>query len=391
MVCQIELRNKQNNIIKYCLVSDEDYEILNKYKWCLNGDDYVTAIIDNKRVRIHRYIMINILKNNIDSHTFVDHINNNRLDNRKENLRIVTPNENSRNKSKYKNSTSKYYGVIKYKDIWKANIMYNSKHLSATYSNELHAAHQYNLWVKQYNITCAKLNNIEIPIDFIDNVFKKKDNLPKGVTQYHNKYLVTFNKTYYSFNTIEEAVEKYKELLKEKEDLRIKEIKSQPILRNSNQECIIELFDKNKNKVGETIVDEEDYYKLKQYYWHLNDGGYVLAHINKKHLRMHRYLLNYDGKDVVDHINNNKLDNRKCNLRIITKKQNSMNSSSSKNSTSKYIGVTWDKERNKWIAQISIDCKNINLGRFDNEIDAAKARDIATLKYLGEFGKLNFG
>lgn len=54
------------------------------------------------------------------------------------------------------------------------------------------------------------------------------------------------------------------------------------------------------------------------------------------------------------------------------------------------LGVTWSLEKSKWIAQISIDCKNKFLGYFENEIDAAKTRDIATKKYFGEFGKLNF-
>lgn len=54
-----------------------------------------------------------------------------------------------------------------------------------------------------------------------------------------------------------------------------------------------------------------------KYFYNLN--GNVSAHINDKVKLLHRYLLNYDRKDVIDHINNNPLDNRKCNLRIVTK------------------------------------------------------------------------
>jgi hypothetical protein len=67
-----------------------------------------------------------------------------------------------------------------------------------------------------------------------------------------------------------------------------------------------------------------------------------------------------------------------------------MNRSSHKNSTSKYIGVYFNKNRNKWISQIENNGKHIYLGQFDDEIEAAKVRDIATKKYFGEFGKFNF-
>lgn len=67
-----------------------------------------------------------------------------------------------------------------------------------------------------------------------------------------------------------------------------------------------------------------------------------------------------------------------------------MNKSSSSSSTSKYIGVNWNKNSNKWASIIRVDGKNINLGYFKDELDAAKSRDIATKKYYGEYGNLNF-
>lgn len=67
-----------------------------------------------------------------------------------------------------------------------------------------------------------------------------------------------------------------------------------------------------------------------------------------------------------------------------------MNKSKSLGKTSKYIGVCFAKDRNKWRAVIYLECNRIDLGQFVNEIDAAKARDQATKKYFGEYGKLNF-
>lgn len=99
--------------------------------------------------------------------------------------------------------------------------------------------------------------------------------------------------------------------------------------------------------------------------------------------------MNYTGKLFVDHINNNPLDNRKVNLRIVTQQQNNMNVSSRKGSSSKYVGVYFRKETNKWCAQITINGIKKHIGKFTNEIDAVKARDTATLKYHGIHGNLN--
>lgn len=102
--------------------------------------------------------------------------------------------------------------------------------------------------------------------------------------------------------------------------------------------------------------------------------------------------MNYYNIGLIDHINSNKLDNRKCNLRIVTPQQNNMNKKKTKNTSSKYIGVYLDKnsKKNKWRASITFNRKVISLGVFENDIDAAKARDIATKQYFGEYGKLNF-
>ena len=92
----------------------------------------------------------------------------------------------------------------------------------------------------------------------------------------------------------------------------------------------------------------------------------------------------------IDHINSNKLDNIKCNLRIVTQQQNNMNKSAQKNASSKYIGVRFRGKINKWESNIYVNNKQKYLGLFENEIEAVKARDIATKEYFGEYGKLNF-
>lgn len=73
----------------------------------------------------------------------------------------------------------------------------------------------------------------------------------------------------------------------------------------------------------------------------------------------------------------------------MTPYQNSLNKLKQSNKSSKYIGVHYDKCNNKWRAVIKVKSKTINLGRFNNELDAVKCRDDATKRYFGEFGRYN--
>ena len=137
----------------------------------------------------------------------------------------------------------------------------------------------------------------------------------------------------------------------------------------------------------EFYFDLEDYDKIKHYGWisNISANGYIslVAYDSesKKQIKM-AWLL---GCKLYDHIDRNPLNNQKNNLRPATSSENSRNSSLSRRNTSGIIGVSWVKDRNKWVAQVSINNKNSNLGRFINKEDAIKARLAAELKYYGEF------
>lgn len=103
---------------------------------------------------------------------------------------------------------------------------------------------------------------------------------------------------------------------------------------------------------------------------------------------LHRFLKKSElenNKLVVDHINHNTLDNRLDNLRVCSIRNNVLNTTLSKNSTTKYIGVTWKKDKNKFKAHIVVNNKQIHLGYFSDINDAIKARLLAEVKYFGEF------
>lgn len=94
--------------------------------------------------------------------------------------------------------------------------------------------------------------------------------------------------------------------------------------------------------------------------------------------------------DMLDHRDGNPLNNRIENLRPATRQQNQQNQRSYKNSSSKYLGVSWQKKNKKWRAQIQINGEKRCLGLFDDEIEAAKAYDAGAREHFGEFANPNF-
>lgn len=370
------------------VVSNEDYIHIINFKIRIKSG-YASCKIENKEWVVHRYIYEKILKIDIPYGYVIDHINNNKLDNRRENLRLVTFSENSRNKSKKENVSSKYYGVSydKRYNNWYSSIFYNNKTISIKYENEIDAAYQYDLFVEKYNLHTSKKNNIEKPKDF-KQIIKNNKDLHSGMTKnkkHYNIYLNIRKKAYFITvaNTLELSI-KIKisiENVKKLKFLVICEIKSiNNKYKNENGNYIFMIKDKD------IIIDKDMYFNMYKYNWYINQQGYIRC----KEFLLSRFILQCDKKLVVDHINGNLLDNRKCNLRAITQKQNTMNKKSKLNSSSKYIGVHYDTVNKKWKAQIQVDGIKIYLGSFDKEIDAAITRDVATKKYYKEFGKLNF-
>lgn len=108
----------------------------------------------------------------------------------------------------------------------------------------------------------------------------------------------------------------------------------------------------------------------------------------RKKVAMHNVIMKPSEGFIVDHINGNGLDNRRSNLRIATRQQNTFNSVH-KGGTSKYKGVALDKESGLWRAYIAKDGKRTWLGRFPDELSAAIAYDKAAKDMFGEYAKLN--
>lgn len=173
----------------------------------------------------------------------------------------------------------------------------------------------------------------------------------------------------------------------------------QQYVNNLNSKFGMELYLTNGDY---TIVDTEDYNVLSKQSWRImyeEHTAYVRrCSNNPPEIQMHRLILGLDNNDPIktDHKNGDGLDNRKCNLRLCTVEQNIHNRKANKDSSSKYKGVWLNslyphRSPNKWKAGIRpYNDKQIHLGYFDNEVEAAKTYDNKAKELWGVFAKLNF-
>ena len=149
----------------------------------------------------------------------------------------------------------------------------------------------------------------------------------------------------------------------------------------------------NLNRGLFTIVDDDDFDRLNKYKWSAtNQHGfyYALTKISGKPVRMQRFIMNAPKGKYVDHINHNTLDNRKSNLRIVSPRENVLNSKSKSGSTSIYKGVSLRKTTGRFEAYIRTNGKRKHLGFYDTEEEAAKIYDQYAKEYYKDHAFLNF-
>jgi hypothetical protein len=153
--------------------------------------------------------------------------------------------------------------------------------------------------------------------------------------------------------------------------------------------CRIGLYNRESVRVGTAIIDAEDAPKCRPFKWRLRKNGYVTS--GADNLAIHHVILgvSFTKLHEVDHRDGNKLDNRKNNLRIGNRSQNSANKKLYCTNTSGFKGVTYCKQNCKWRAQITVNYKNKNLGYFTDILDAARAYNTAAKSAFGEFARLN--
>lgn len=154
------------------------------------------------------------------------------------------------------------------------------------------------------------------------------------------------------------------------------------------------------SKAASTLVDADVAPYLNKWKWRLSLRGYACRNTwsgeskSRKTIFLHRLIWTLLFGPIppglqIDHKSRRPLDNRAANLRLATHSQNARNVTPG-NHSSRYRGVSWHKRAGKWMARIKFNGKDIYLGLFDDESEAAKRYDAAARWYHCDFASLNF-
>lgn len=372
---------------KFMLTSDVQI-ISTKYKTVYVDNDVIDKVnnlyvgkdgyIRFKGVLLHRFIT------QASKGVIVDHINNNKLDNRRVNLRITNYSVNNHNKPKQSNTSSKYVGVSydKRKNKWTVQC---GQHFVSYTNDEEDAAVLYNLAAKERWGNEANLNNVQNTKKLQLPIKNSKYQLNEMKYIYYNKntrsYQIRINKKSYGYyKNAAEAQEVRDKVIVDTDVTPV----LPPIQRNSDGIAVITA--KYKQEVRDVLVDDDDYYNLKTVAWKLHTAGYA---VNNKYGYMHRYIMKITKSDkVIDHINHNKLDNRKENLRVVDVFVNNQNKSKKKNAKHDYIGVH-EQHNTTFSSTINFKSQKYNIGTFQSVIEAAYAYDQKALELYGSQAKIN--
>jgi hypothetical protein len=152
---------------------------------------------------------------------------------------------------------------------------------------------------------------------------------------------------------------------------------------------------KSKDQILYAKVDDDDFEKLSKYKWQLHSDNYAIGWDKKKYggsgkmVFMHRHIIRPSDGLQVDHVDGDKLNNCKSNLRQCTDTQNKANSVLKKNNSTGHKGVWFDGRRKKYRAYIKKNYRTIHLGYFKTLEEAANAYDQAAIMYFGEYALTN--
>ncbi len=387
MEVQIPLRNKKHDIVGYAIIDEEDKERVEPIYWSLNRNGYVEGHVLGKPVLMHRFII------NAPPATIVDHKNNIRHDNRKNNLHIVSYAFNSQNKQKKLGTVSKYIGVSFYpKNAPKPWTAVSQNNHIGNFEHEVHAAYAYDQETLKRFGQFAKTNKLERPIDYVEVVKRQStvrveingekaigliQSVKHGITFYVLKWKVNGKPKTKRFQDEKLAKEAWLDMHPPPNS-----IDNVVIIRNADGIAMLPCLHTNG-----ILVDDDIFIKYYGKTMHLKSPNYPTLSINGKLCGLHRLIMDAKENEWVDHINSHRQDARRCNLRITDPKKNAHNRIKSTNSIgSKYVGVF----RNKYSFAVRVrhnDIRHYGGSYKDEKVAAWAASQLCIQLYGKEYAR----
>ncbi len=391
----INLTNNDNEVVAQAAVSEEDYERVKAMKWHLQQVGHAAGkVMGVVNIRMHHFIV-----GKPSDGYVVDHLDGNPLNNTRENLRHATHSQNMQNAIRKRGND--YIGVQPSGSKYGAR--YSKTHLGYFDTKE-EAARMYDIYVFQ-KLGLGSLTNGLISYEeamairvCLPSELKKKrrEGLPRGVYRDGKSFFCCVSyegviRRSQRVRTIDLALQELEKIRSDIEPLirQNAELQAQrSIDRNSDGQAVI------RTTKGEVIlVDEDMWHELMRYKWHASRTGYASGYVNGSNIYMHRHIVylktgtEIPKKMMVDHINNQSLDNRSKNLRVADCVLNNHNRSRKGAGTSKYKGVV--KIKTRYRAMIQKDGITYRLGTFSTEREAAIAYNIKAMELHGENARLN--
>jgi len=311
-------------------ISETDYEhFRNKYIYVnSNKSKYPSLSINKKTISLHKYVICTLMGIEVPQKHVVDHINGDRYDARRENLRVVNYSQNNQNRTISTKTISGYRGVSRKNSNSKWQTYFGSKLLGFTETVE-EGARLYDKYiikfVHQDNPTNFMYSEDEkqsiINSDFQPKILKSKGEV-QGYTLTPNGKLAVKLKGKHlgTFETIEEAQKARKNAVDALEKKRLNE----QVLVNHLGQAIIQLSGKNSQNTF-TIVDHDKWHELNKISWSLGNDGYARSALGQLHTVITKDWQRSNNDHVIDHIDRNKLNNQICNLRLVSRSDNNKN------------------------------------------------------------------
>jgi hypothetical protein len=324
----IPVTHKKRDVV-WARVSACDYEWLSQHSWYLH-EGYVKTNIAKKPKRMHKMVYER-MSDTPSGRSIIDHIDGSKTNNERTNLRIATPSLNSHNRRKKLGGTSQYIGVHRWCDgvLWSAECVGQSQRFRC----EASAAYWYDqLATKQFGQD-ANINGIKKPDNFDEMVVRgapRHAREDKCIAQTKHGYRVQIQKgsgtCSFTSKTLEEARAWRDHTFEEMRQQRRAEIHKMEISRTADGIAFVKM--KRRDSV-QVLVDDDTWRMLQDHSCSMTSRGYIKLKQDTKTVSLHTLVTGrvgcaHDGM-VVDHINGNKLDNRRENLRVVTSSVNALN------------------------------------------------------------------